>query len=124
TCCHASRPFAASRRAGKMSVWSFSTTRSSSARRSRSGRGGGPGPPRASSRRPCVSLVHYVNFGEEATESFGGNLEDKIVAFRGPVKRDTFDRGFRLYLGSEKFQDFLSSGQSTVTCEHAEQNSS
>ena len=54
-----------------------------------------------------VELVHYVNKGETATESCKTNFEKAAPAFRNARRSIAFDGGFRLYLGSQHFRDFL-----------------
>ena len=54
-----------------------------------------------------VRVVHYVNFQQEATRECQVRIEAGCPMFKSAPSQVLYPHGFRAYLGSEQFQDFL-----------------
>lgn len=57
----------------------------------------------------AVDLVHYVNYMQNATLECQQRIEAASPVFSRAMNRLPFPHGFRAYLGSQEFQDFVQS---------------
>ncbi len=56
-----------------------------------------------------MDLVHYVNYMQNATLECQQRIEAASPVLSRAMNRLPFPHGFRAYLGSQEFQDFVQS---------------